>query len=130
MLLLYECAITRSFRLVLDAGYVHNGTRDPAGRYATFDVPDAVRWDFGAAVHIGEMVMLSGEFRGLHYFDRMITPVWEDNQHLVEFAPGLRLEVTPGLVLEAALGFGLTRAVREMHLVRLIAGLTYEFPVY
>jgi hypothetical protein len=129
-LLLYELAITPNIRLVLDMGYVHHGTRDPAGALPTFDVPDAFRWDLGSAFHIGRDVLLFLELHGRHYFQEDLTPFWVDNQHLLAVAPGVRIETIPQLVLEIGLGFGLTREAREIYLVRLLVGLTYEFNIY
>jgi hypothetical protein len=82
------------------------------------------------AVHLGHRVLASLELNGREYFDRVLTPFWVDNQHILELTPGLRLEITPRLVLEAGVGIGLTPATRDIYAVRAVAGLTYEFSLY
>jgi hypothetical protein len=128
-LLLYELAL-QPFRLIVDAGYVHAGTRDPTGGGLVFDVPDAFRWDLAGALHLGRRFLVCLELHGRHYFRADVTPFWVDNQHLLELIPGVRVELVPRLVLEAALGFALTRAAREMFILRAQAGFTYEFNLY
>ncbi|MCA9666641.1 MAG: transporter [Myxococcales bacterium] len=129
-LLLYELAPTRRFRLVLNAGYNHNGKRDRGDTLPSFDVPDAFIWDIGAAVHFGRRVLAFAELSGRHYFRADVTPVWVDNAHIVELRPSLRVETIPRLVLEVGFGIALTPAAHDMYILRALVGMTYEFSIY
>ena len=130
VLLLYELSLPHSVRLMVDVGYAHHGTRDPAGAVPSFDIPDALRWDFAVAFHVGRQVLLSLELNARHYFDPELTPLWTNNQHILSLMPDLRVELAPQLVLEAGVGFGLTSATREIFVVRILTGLTYELSLY
>jgi hypothetical protein len=128
ILALYELAYL-PFRLAVDAGYVHAGTRTLAsGR--DFDVPDAFRWDLAVALNLFTRFLFSLELGGRHYVRADVTPFWVDNANLVELTPAVRIETIPRLVFEAGIGFGLTRDAREMFLLHARAGVTYEFNMY
>ena len=66
-------------------------------------------------------------WQSFDFFDKVITPVWVDNQHLIEVIPGVRFEAIPRLVFEAGLGISVTPQLREIHQFRLLLGATYEF---
>src|SRR5262249_28021064 len=130
VLLLYELAPRGApVRLVLDAGFEHDGTRARGSR-VSFDVPDAFRYDLGLAVHIGWRLLASMEINGRWYTDRVIAPAWNDNQHILEATPGLRFEITPRLVLEAGAGIALNDDTRRIFKLRAQVGLTYQFPLF
>jgi hypothetical protein len=129
-LLLYEIRPARPVRLVMDAGWVHDGTRVRGHGLPDFDVPDAFRYDAAVAIHAGSRLLVLLEVNGRYYTDKVITPVWTDNQHIVEVSPGLRLELVPRLVLEAGAGIAVTDAARAIYRVRAQAGLTYEIAVF
>jgi len=122
---LVEVRFTRKVRLLANAGFMHHGVRDRAG--PDFDVPEAIRYDVALVGNLGERFLIALELSGRSFFQRQITPVWDDNQHLVEVVPGFRWEIVPKLVLEAALGIGITRDVREIYFLHPLVGLTYEF---
>lgn len=121
-----EVRPTRNFTLMANVGYLLNGVRQNSGSGA-FDVPDAILYNFAATLNVGEWVLLGVEMAGRSYFDRVITPVWTNNQHQIEVIPHARFEVVPNLVLEVALGIALTRDLGEIYRVRLLLGFTYEF---
>lgn len=114
------------FRLMFNAGFLyhHVRNRSPA---ASFDVPEAVRWAVAGTFNLGKRWLFSLEALGLHFFRRDVTPVWTDNQHLIEVIPGVRFEAVPRLVFEAGLGISATPWLREMWQLRPLAGVTYEF---
>ena len=47
----------------------------------------------------------------------------------IEVIPHARFEVVPNLVLEVAVGIGLTRDLGEIYRLRLLLGFTYEFDI-
>jgi hypothetical protein len=117
---------TQNFRLMGNLGLVHHGTRDRGGR-ASFDVPEAVKYGVAATFNLSSRLLLTVEGVGHYFFSPQITPVWDNNQHLMEVIPGLRFEPVPRLVLEAALGISVSRELQEIHRFRPLLGLTYEF---
>jgi hypothetical protein len=121
-----EARFTRKVRLMTNVGFLHHGVRNRGGR-GDFDVPEAIRYDAALVGNLGERFLISLELSGRSFFRPAITPVWNDNQHLVEVTPGFRWEIVPKLVLEVAVGIGLTRDTREIYLLHPLAGLTYEF---
>jgi hypothetical protein len=127
-LLLYEAAPGGGpVRLVFDAGYIVDGTRErPELPGGSFDVPNAFRYDAAIAVSATPRLQLSLELNGRYYSDPVITPVWRDDQHILEVTPGLRFEPSPGFVLEAGAGIALNDDTRRIYKVRALAGLTYE----
>ncbi len=124
--LIGELRPSRNFRLMFNVGLIHHGTRD-RGAQPDFDVPEAVRYDVAATVNVTPRLLLSLELVGRSFFQRQITPVWDDNQHLLEVIPGARFEIVPKLVLEAALGISVSQGLQQIHLLRPLLGLTYEF---
>jgi hypothetical protein len=126
--LIAEVRPSPNFTLMANVGYLFHGVRQRSGSGA-FDVPDAVLYNFAATLNVGERVLLGVEMSARTYFDRVITPTWTNNQHQIEVIPHARFEVVPNLVLEAALGVGLTRELGEFYRVRLLLGFTYEFDV-
>jgi hypothetical protein len=129
ILALYELAPTGALRILLDGGYVFQGTRDRGG-LGDFDVPDALKYDVAASFAIGRYMQASLELNGRHYFDDAISPVWVQNADIIEVTPGFRVEVTPGLVFEAGAGIGLNDDTQAIYKLRIHAGLTYEFSAY
>ncbi len=124
--LIAEFRISQDFRLMANVGYLLNGVRQRSGN-GSFDIPDAVLYNFAATLNVGERVLLGVEMTGRSYFDRVITPVWTNNAHQIEVLPHARFEVVPNLVLEVAVGLGLTRDLGEIYRLRLLLGFTYEF---
>ncbi len=120
-----ELRPTPDFRLMANLGLIHHGTRTSNG--ASFDVPEALKFAIAGTFNLSEILLLSIEAVGHSFFRRQITPVWDDNQHLIEVIPGLRYEPTPRLVLEAALGISMSPQLQEIHRFRPLLGLTYEF---
>jgi hypothetical protein len=126
-LLIYELAPGGGpVRLVFDAGWQF------LGKYKDidWDVPDAFRYDAALAIAAGSRVQLSLELNGRYHTDRVLTPVWTDNQHILELTPGLRIEITPRWVFEGGAGIALNDDTRSMYRVHVLAGVTYEFPIY
>jgi hypothetical protein len=128
-LVLYELAPIDSLRLIANLGWISQGTRTRAPA-PSFDVPDALRYDLALALNLGSSVQLSLELNGRYHTDKKITPVWLDNQHILELTPGVRIEMTPRLVLEAGAGFAMNDDTRRIYKVRALVGLTYEFSLY
>ena len=126
--LIAEVRISKKFTLMANAGYLFNGVRQQSGS-GSFDVPDAILYNFAATLNVGERVLLGVEMTGRSYFDRVITPVWRNNAHQIEVLPHARFEVVPNLVLEVAVGIGLTRDLGEIYRLRLLLGFTYEFDI-
>lgn len=124
--LLGEVRFTRNVRLMLNAGYLHHGVRDRGNR-PDFDVPDAIRYDAALTVNAAKWFLFGVEFVGRSFFERRITPVWTDQQHLIEAIPGIRVETLPKLVIEAAVGVALTRELQQIYWLRPLLGVTYEF---
>jgi hypothetical protein len=113
------------FRLMANVGFLYHHIRNrPAGQ---FDVPEAIRWGVAGTFNLGKQWLLSLEALGLHFFRADITPVWTNNQHLVEIIPGVRFEIIARLVLEAGVGISVTPQLRELWQLRPLIGLTYEF---
>lgn len=125
-MLLFELVPSDVFRLIFDLGYLIQGVRDRGG-LGDFDVPDALRYDVAMGLHLGRRALLLFELNGRHYFDNQITPVWVDNDNILEISPGLRVETAPGWVFEVGAGFGLNEDTQEIHRLRVQAGFTYEF---
>lgn len=124
--LILEVRPTNTFRLMANVGYLFHGTRQRPGAGA-FDVPDAIRYDLAATLNLGERWLLGVEMIGRWYFAPAITPMWTNNAHQIEVLPSVRFEIVPNLVLEAALGVGLTRDLGQIYRVRALLGFTYEF---
>lgn len=122
---LAEIRPTSSFRLMFNVGFVYMGTRSRAPN-AAFDVPEAIKYGVAGTLNVGRRFLFALEVVGHSFFRPDITPVWTDNQHLVEVIPGARFEIVPRLVLEAALGIAVTRHLWEIHQFRPLLGLTYE----
>lgn len=114
------------FRILLNCGFLYHHVRE-RNPNPDFDVPEAIKWGAAATFNLGNRWLFELEAAGWHFFRRDITPVWTDNQHLVEVAPGVRFEIVPRLVLEAGVGIAVTPQLRELHQFRLLLGLTYEF---
>jgi hypothetical protein len=125
-LLVYELDPIRVVRFIVDAGW------QSLGKYKDidFDVPDAFRYDVAVALHPVARLQLSLELNGRYHTDRVLTPVWRDNQHILELTPGVRLELTPRWIFEGGAGIALNQDTRSMYKVRLLAGVTYEFSIY
>ncbi|MGQ0505749.1 MAG: hypothetical protein ACT4TC_10560 [Myxococcaceae bacterium] len=123
---IFQLRPTEVFTLVANAGFAHLGTRirDPR---ASFDVPEVIKYGVAGTLNLGSRVLLALEVVGHSFLARQITPVWNDNQHLVEVIPGARFEIVPRLVLEAALGISVSQGLREIYMFRPLLGLTYEF---
>lgn len=126
--LIGELRPSQNLTLMANVGYLFHGVRERSGTGA-FDVPDAILYNFAATLNLGERVLIGAELVGRSYFDRVITPTWTNNQHQLEVIPHARFEVVPNLVLEVAVGIGLTRDLGEIYRVRLLAGFTYEFDI-
>lgn len=124
--LIAELRLGREFRLMLNVGYLFHGSRERGGA-PDFDVPDALRYDAAATFNLTDDLLLGVELTGRYYFDRRITPYWDDNANQLEVLPHLRLETIPHLVLEAAVGVALLPELQEIYLVRGLIGFTYEF---
>ncbi len=123
--LIAEVRPTRNIRLMANLGFLYYGVRHrPSG---DFGVPEGVRYDFALTANVTRWLLLSVELVGRSFFSRVLTPVWRDNQHLIEISPGVRLETIPRLVIEAALGIAITRDLQQIYLLRPLLGLTYEF---
>ncbi|MBL8950058.1 MAG: hypothetical protein JNK82_04735 [Myxococcaceae bacterium] len=114
-------------RFMVNAGFLYHHVRNRGPNAASFDVPEAVRWALAGTFNIGKRWLFSLEVLGLHFFRPDITPVWVNNQHLIEVIPGVRFEVIPRLVFEAGLGISVTPGLRELWQLRPLAGVTYEF---
>jgi hypothetical protein len=115
-----------SFRLMFNAGFLYHHVRS-RGSAASFDVPEAVRWAVAGTFNLGKRWLFSLEALGHHFFRADITPVWTNNQHLIEVIPGVRFEIVARLVLEAGVGIAVTPHLRELWQLRPLIGLTYEF---
>lgn len=126
--LIIEVRPTTSFRVMGNAGYLFHGTRQRPGAGA-FDVPDAIRYDVAATVNLGDQWLIGVEMLGRSYFAAAVTPVWTDNAHQIEVLPSVRFEPIPNLVIEAAVGIGLTRGLGDIYRARALLGFTYEFDI-
>jgi hypothetical protein len=124
--ILGELRFSPSFRLMLNLGYLHHGTRD-RGELPDFDIPDAVRLNVAGTFNVDDKLLLGLELVSHSFLRKDITPVWLDNQHLVEVIASVRYEISPRLVLEAALGISVSKDLQQMYLLRPLLGLTYEF---
>jgi hypothetical protein len=122
---LAEWRPTRELRLMANLGLIHHGTRSREA--GAFDVPEAVKYGVAGTFNVSPVLLVFAEAFGHSFFERQITPAWDDNQHLVELIPGVRFEPIPRLVLEAALGISLSAGLQEIHRFRPLIGLTYEF---
>ncbi|MBS1149523.1 MAG: hypothetical protein H6Q89_1221 [Myxococcaceae bacterium] len=123
---LAEIRPTTSFRVMFNVGFVYMGTRTRAPA-AAFEVPEAIKYGVAGTLNLGKRFLFALEVVGHSFFRPDITPLWTDNQHLVEVVPGARFEILPRLVLEAALGIAVTPQLRQIHQFRPLLGLTYEF---
>jgi hypothetical protein len=128
-LLIYELDASRFVRLIFNVGWEFLGHYKDRP-YDTFDIPDAFRYDAAIALHPTARLQLSLELNGRYHTDRVITPVWINNQSILELTPGLRIEITPRWVFEGGAGIALNDDTRAMYKVHVLAGVTYEFPVY
>ena len=90
-------------------------------------MPDALRYDVAATFNLGERFLIGVEMMGRYFLDAQITPAWTNNAHQIEVIPHARLEVSPNLVLEAALGFAVTQDLQDIYRIRGLLGFTYEF---
>ncbi|ATB27532.1 hypothetical protein [Melittangium boletus] len=124
--LIGELRVSRDLRFMLNASYLHQGTRD-RGAFAEFDVPDAVQLGVAGTYNINDATLVGLEVIGRRYFERAITPVWTDNANQVEIIPVVRREVFPGLVLEAVAGIAVTPDLSSIYQFRALIGGTYEF---
>ena len=125
-LLIYEVDPSRFVRLIFNVGW------EFLGKYKDidFDVPDAFRYDAAIALHPTSRLQFSLELNGRYHTDRVITPIWVNNQSILELTPGLRIEITPRWVFEGGAGIALNDDTRAMYKVHILAGVTYEFPIY
>lgn len=123
--LIVEIRPTRTFRIMLNAGYLYHGERT-RGPDPDFDLPDAIRYDAAATFNLGDRFLLGVELIGRSFLQPQITPAWSNNQHHLEVIPHARLETIPFLVLEAAVGFALTRDLQDIYLIRGLLGFTFE----
>ena len=114
------------FRLMFNVGAAYLGVRNRYPR-PNFEVPPAIKYGVAGTYNIGKKLLLALEILGESFFRPVITPYWDNNQHLLEVIPGIRFEPIPHLVLEAALGIAVTPQLREIHQFRPLLGLTYEF---
>ncbi|KFA87184.1 hypothetical protein Q664_49565 [Archangium violaceum Cb vi76] len=121
-----ELRVSKDLRFMLNASYLHQGTRD-RGALADFDVPDAVQLGLAGTYNIDNLTLVGLEVIGRVYFERAITPVWTDNANQVEIIPVVRREVYPGLVLEAVAGIAVTPDLSDIYRFRALIGGTYEF---
>ena len=128
-LMIYELDASRFFRLIFNVGWEFLGKYHD-GPNKNVDVPDAFRYDAAIALHPTSRLQLSLELNGRYHTERAITPVWVNNQSILELTPGLRFEITPRWVFEGGAGIALNDDTRAMYKVRVVAGVTYEFPVY
>ncbi|MBK7861116.1 MAG: hypothetical protein IPJ65_21400 [Archangiaceae bacterium] len=122
---LAEVRPNHGFRLLANVGFLYHHVRE-RGPDPDFDVPEAVKWGVSATFNLGNRWLFALEAVGHHFFRPDITPVWTNNQHLIEVIPGVRFEIIPRLVLEAGLGIAVTPQLRELYQVRPLLGLTYE----
>lgn len=125
-LLLLEIGTKAPVRLILDGGFLFQGERD-RGALGDFDVPDAIRYDIALAFRPGERALFAIELNGRHYLDPVITPLWTENDDIIELTPGFRFETGPGLVLEVGAGIALNDDTEDIYKLRVHAGFTYEF---
>ncbi len=121
-----ELRVSKDLRFMLNASYLHHGTRD-RGALADFDVPDAVQLGLAGTYNLDNFTLVGLEIIGRRYFERAITPVWTDNATQVEIIPVVRREVFPGLVLEAVAGISVTPDLSNIYRFRALLGGTYEF---
>jgi hypothetical protein len=124
--LIGELRVSRDLRFMLNASYLHHGTRD-RGALPEFDVPDAVQLGVAGTYNIDNATLVGLEVIGRRYFEPAITPVWTNNANQVEIIPVVRREVFPGLVLEAVAGIAVTPDLSDIYQFRLLLGGTYEF---
>lgn len=124
--LIAELRLSPNFRVMANVGYMYQGVRGRNGG-ASFDVPDAIRYDLAATMNFGEDVLVGVELVGRSYLNPRITPAWTNNANQLELLPSARFEVVPNFVLEAAVGAGLTRDLGEIYRIRALLGFTYEF---
>ena len=124
-LLLLEIAPGETFRFIGDVGFQRHGNRN-RGDLEDFNVPNAIRYDLALGINLGPHSLLLLELSGRHFIFPEITPLWVDNDDIVELAPGFRLETSPGLVLELGAGFAVVRATESIYQYRVLAGFTYE----
>ncbi len=115
------------FRLMFNAGFLYHHVRNRGPSQPSFDVPEAIRWGVAGTFNLGKRWLFSLEALGLHFFRADLTPVWVNNQHLIEVIPGVRFEAVPRLVFEAGLGISVTPWLREIWQFRPLAGVTFEF---
>jgi hypothetical protein len=114
------------FRLLFNVGFLYHHIRNRSPQ-ASFDVPEAIKWGVAGTFNLGNRWLFALEALGYHFFDKVITPAWTDNQHLIEVIPGVRFEAIPRLVFEAGIGISVTPQLREIHQLRLLLGGTFEF---
>ncbi|WP_257455561.1 hypothetical protein [Archangium lipolyticum] len=124
--LIGELRVSRDLRFMLNASYLHHGTRD-RGALPDFDVPDAVQLGVAGTYNIDNATLVGLEVIGRRYFDPVITPAWTNNANQVEIIPVVRREVFPGLVLEAVAGIAVTPDLSDIYQFRVLLGGTYEF---
>jgi Putative MetA-pathway of phenol degradation len=121
-----ELRVSKDLRFMLNASYLHHGTRD-RGALADFDVPDAVQLGLAGTYNLDNFTLVGLEIIGRRYFENAITPVWTNNATQVEIIPVVRREVFPGLVLEAVAGISVTPDLSSIYQFRALLGGTYEF---
>lgn len=121
-----ELRVSKDLRFMLNATYLHHGTRD-RGALPEFDVPDAVQLGVAGTYNIDNFTLVGLEVIGRRYFANAITPAWTNNANQVEIIPVVRREVYPGLVLEAVAGIAVTPDLSDIYQFRLLLGGTYEF---
>ncbi|QRK05768.1 hypothetical protein JQX13_37330 [Archangium violaceum] len=121
-----ELRVSKDLRFMLNATYLHHGTRD-RGALPDFDVPDAVQLAVAGTYNIDNFTLVGLEVIGRRYFANAITPAWTNNANQVEIIPVVRREVYPGLVLEAVAGIAVTPDLSDIYQFRLLLGGTYEF---
>ncbi|MFY0571579.1 hypothetical protein ACN28E_48215 [Archangium lansingense] len=121
-----ELRVSKDLRFMLNASYLHQGTRD-RGALPDFDVPDAVQLGVAGTYNLDNFTLVGLEIIGRRYFEPAITPVWTNNANQVEIIPVVRREVSPGLVLEAVAGIAVTPDLSSIYQFRVLLGGTYEF---
>ena len=99
--LVVELRPTKTFRVMLNAGYLYYGLRS-RGPDLDFEIPDAIRYDLAATINVTDRLLLGVEVIGRSHLAPQLTPAWTSNQHQLEVVPSVRLETIPDLVVEAA----------------------------
>jgi hypothetical protein len=120
---LAEVRPATNFRIMANLGFAYFGWRAAHN----FQLPSAIKYGVAATFNVTRRWLLGLEVAGHSFFSARLTPVWTNNQHLVEVIPSVRFEIIPRLVVEAGAGLAVTRDLQQIHVLRILAGFTYEF---